>query len=148
MRCKECVEKAESQERQAAEEKRKIAKEMSTGANENEETHLCSGMCKQTLPISSFNRNQLSKKEKARCQKCVEKAIEKEKKSNEEKITKEIAQAKEDVKKAEQGGNAIAMLKATNHLAALESQLVTGIKPKVLGRGKSKAMRGRGRRGR
>jgi len=147
LRCKDCVEEAERKEREAAEARRKIAKNKEGGiSSTTEETHLCSGPCKRTMPVSSFNRNQLSKKEKARCRECVEKAIDEEKKNNEDKISKEIALAKENVKKAEQGGNAIEILKATNHLAALESQLVTGVKPKVLGRGRgSRTRRGRGR---
>lgn len=147
MRCKKCVEDAERKEREAAEQRRKLAAEeesSNTTATTAFETHPCSGACKRTLPVSSFNRNQLSKKEKARCRECVEKAIEEEKRCNEEKLQKEIADAKEAVKKAEAKGNAVEILKTTNHLASLESQLVTGVKPKVLGR----SSRGRNNRGR
>lgn len=141
MRCKQCVSESERKEREAAEQRRRTIAEKEAAASSSTdtaattlETHPCSGPCKRFLPASSFNRNQLSKKDKARCPECVEKAIEEEKKSNDEKIIKEITEAKEAVKKAEKKGNAIEMLKTTTHLAALESQLVTGVKPKKLGR--------------
>lgn len=74
----------------------------------------------------------------------MEKTIEDEANANKSKLDEQIDQAKEDLKKAEdRGASSIEIFKASNHLASLEAQKVTGLKPKVLGRGRG----GRGRRG-
>ena len=55
-----------------------------------------------------------------------------------------LAEAKKAVKVAEATGSAAQKLKANAQLAALEGELVTGLKPMVIGRGR----RGSGGRGR
>ena len=145
LRCKVCVAQAEAAERKAAAERSLTAIEHlpklePSGSSEVASveilTYACAGKCGRTdLPASAFNRNQLSKGPgKARCRECVEKSIEEEKNDVAVKHVSDIADAREALKGAEASGDAIRILKASNHLSALEAQHVTGIQPKVLGR--------------
>jgi hypothetical protein len=152
LKCKQCVEEAAKQERHAAEARRKAKEEAGQGSSatngqseEGSETqqNACAGPCGRSLPDSAFNRNQLAKKDKARCRECVEKAIEEENNANKSKLDSQIAEAKEALKNAEaRKAPSTEIFKAANHLASLEAQKVTGLKPTKMGRG-----RGRGRSG-
>ena len=64
-----------------------------------------------------------------------------------------LEEARKALQQAEIGGNSVAVLKASAHLAALEGEKVTGLKPVVLGkggreRGGGGSWRGRAGRGR
>ena len=147
LQCKKCVADKEVAERKAAQAKRqandKACEIVAPGSNVG--TFVCCA-CKQALPEQSFNRNQLSKKEKARCKKCVERSIQEESKMVEKAKADKIEAAKLKLKSAEAGGNPAEIAKAASALSALEAEYVTGLKPIVLGKGRGRAGRGRGRR--
>ena len=95
--------------------------------------------CKVDLPINSFNRNQIAKKEKARCRECVDKAVKSDELTTMKAKQDKVAEANEELRIAEAKGNAFEISKAASKVAALEAEHVTGLKPRVLGKG------GRGR---
>eukprot|EP00935_MAST-01C_sp_MAST-1C-sp1_P001932 g1932.t1 len=154
IKCKSCVETQATEEREAAAKKKKSAvgepsSIFDAGGGEKPELHECA-RCKQSLPADAFNKNQLRNKGpgKQRCKECVA-AAEKEEaaavtKSRETKQTAGLREAKQKAQRAEACGTAAQKLAASSALAAAEAELVTGLKPMVLGRGR----RGRGGRGR
>jgi len=104
----------------------------------NEEQFTCS-LCSTVFPRESFNRNQLNKgPEKQRCKACVEKTVAEELQSTAGCRTARLKEAKERLRKAETSGAAAEKLAAASELAALEAEIVTGLKPKVLGKGRGK----------
>ena len=142
------MEEQEKAERKTAEAKRSAAATVSTDTSTgNKETLKCTA-CEQDLDASHFNKNQWSKGVgKARCRICVEKALQDEKRQQEESQAAKLQAAKDNVVQAHASGNAQAILKAESELAALEAEKVTGLKPVKMGRGGG-AGRGRGRAGR
>ena len=100
LKCKKCVSEQETKEREAAAKRRASLETSGTGSSCNE-SYTCAS-CKKSLPQADFNRNQLAKKEKARCRKCVEKAIQNEeagrKSSREVKIEVNVPVANEKAK--------------------------------------------------
>jgi hypothetical protein len=146
LKCKTCVATAEAQEREAAAARRKEKppSEAATTATEDDEKRECTA-CQQELSLSAYNRNQWSKGPgKSRCRSCVERAVEAEATQHDKSKTDAIKQARADLEKAEQTpANTLGVVKAAAKLSALEAELVTGLKPKIIRR----PMRG-GRSGR
>jgi hypothetical protein len=147
LKCKACVATAEAQEREAAAARRKEKPQSEaaiTAATENDEKRECTA-CQQELNLSAYNRNQWSKGPgKSRCRSCVETAVEAEATQHDKSKTDAIKQARADLETAEQTpANTLGVVKAAAKLSALEAELVTGLKPKIIRR----PMRG-GRSGR
>lgn len=151
LKCKTCTADQEEKERATAAAAASSARSDETTTTTT--THKCAS-CKETLPTSLFNRNQLSKKkEKARCRACVEKALKEEEQSKQSSRQNQIdeiqAKLKElDVKKGGSGSaNAVQeKLKYESMLSALEAEHVTGLKPMKMrsaGRGRGGSWRTR-----
>ena len=144
LKCKECVQKTEDDERQKAAEKRAATLSLNKEKSIEEPTdkRTCAS-CLRLLDQNEFNRNQWSKGEgKSRCRPCVEMAVSEEAKQLEDSKKEKLDAARERVYKAKSAGNTPAVLKAESELAALEAEIVTGLKPIKMGRGGG---RGRGR---
>ena len=140
LKCNKCTAEQEERERSEAASKRKTASASCVGGEST-----CSS-CKKTLPVDNFNRNQLAKKEKARCRSCVEKSIRAEESTRESSKKGKIDEIKRMIREAETKGDVQERLKWESQLSALEAEFVTGLKPIVMGRGRGR--RGRGRAGR
>jgi len=135
LKCKACVQSAEESERAAAAARR-------TDQSAMNETRKCS-ICQAQKEFCHYNRNQWNKGEgKSKCRLCVEKALadesSKQAQSKEQKL--KDTRAKVDIAKA--SNDKATILAAESELAALEAELVTGLKPVRMNRG------GRGRTGR
>lgn len=164
LKCKNCVAEQETKERELAAAKRELeglsiggvknSGSSNTGKNVNEGELVQCSACKKEIPSSAYNKSQLSKGEgKARCRSCVEKSIADEAKQEKEAKAEKLAKAKERVRVAQEKGKVAEIVKAEAELCALEAEIVTGLKPKVIGRGKGRGGRGgrafsRGRGGR
>lgn len=149
MKCKTCVATAEVQEREAAAARRKEqppsqSSSATAAAAEDEGKRECTA-CQQELSLCAYNRNQWSKGPgKSRCRSCVEEAVEAEATPHDQSKTDAIKQARADLEKAEQTpADTLGVVKAAAKLSALEAELVTGLRPKIIRR----PMRG-GRSGR
>jgi len=145
LKCKQCVAELEAKERAVAAAKKTNSNQDKEGSDE---TKLCTcASCKKSLSSSHYNRNQLAKGEgKSRCRSCVEKAIANEAKQTKDAKEAKIENAKERVRLAEQKGNFAELVKAEAELSALEAEIVTGLKPKILrGRKARGGTTGRGR---
>lgn len=157
LKCKTCVADQESKERALAASKCAASTTHDSGSQNNKSNSSANtspvtcASCKEKLAPSLYNRNQLSKGEgKARCRKCVETAIAEEAKQMKQGKDDKIEKAKEKVRLAKIKGNVAETVKAEAELSALEAEIVTGLKPVVLGRrgkGRSSYSRGRGGRG-
>ena len=143
MHCKQCLQEREAKERAVALARRQAQGKDDDGNDSNNARVKCAS-CKLDLSSDSFNRNQLSKKEKARCRACVEKALKLESENLQTSKQQKIDAAKKKLKDAEQKGNALEISVAASELAALEAEHVTGLKPMVLGRGSGRRRGGRG----
>lgn len=124
LKCKQCVESAEKAEREAA------AAAAKGGKDDEEEPQVCSS-CRQSLPASKFTKPQLKKgPSKQRCSECVAAATEAENKKGA--LDKEAAleEAKKAAARAEASGTVAEKLATSAKLAALEGEMVTGLKPK------------------
>mmetsp|Transcript_24388 Transcript_24388/g.57980 ORF Transcript_24388/g.57980 Transcript_24388/m.57980 type:complete len:182 (+) Transcript_24388:149-694(+) len=137
LKCNKCAAEQEERERSEAASKRK------TALVGGEST--CSS-CKQTLPLDNFNRNQLAKKDKARCRLCVEKSIKDEERTRESSKQGKLDEIKRKMKEADTKGDVKERLRWESQLSALEAEFVTGLKPIVMGRGRGRRGRGRGGR--
>ena len=112
-------------------------------------TIMCTN-CQQVLPAIEFSKTQRrnamssgSSGGKVKCLKCV---VELEKTALMDVANakqEKLKEAKAALDEAMRGSDKVAQLKATTHYAALEAEIVTGIKPKILG----DSGRGRGRGG-
>jgi len=147
LRCKRCVDKAQELERRVALEK--AANEQSQSSVEGEEADLlkcCT--CSKELMASHFSRSQRQKHEsQRRCSTCVERAEQDEK--NAIKTTNEgkLREARLAAKRADLPGvSAKERLAALSAEAAVEAELVTGLRATRLGRGRGRG-RSRGTRG-
>lgn len=136
LKCKTCITELQTKERLAAESRRSQLVEHSEVTSMQKITCIA---CKVDLPINSFNRNQIAKKEKARCRECVDKAVKSDELTTMKAKQDKVAEANEELRIAEAKGNAFEISKAASKVAALEAEHVTGLKPRVLGKG------GRGR---
>ena len=162
LKCKQCVAAAEAAERKAAQDRAEAkAKAAGAGAgvgssagaakNDGDAPVTCAA-CSKSLPPSSYNRNQLSKPPgKARCRSCVEEAVAKEAEGVASSKKERLEKAQKDLEDAKRRGDTKAIIAAESVVAALEAEVVTGLKPVVLGRGSGRGGRwssGRGGRGR
>ena len=153
VRCKRCVAEVEAEERRAARERAEARTKAETGSGERgeggEKGPVPCAACRQSLPPTSYNRNQLAKGSgKARCRVCVEKAVNDEAASAGEAKKKRLEDAQKAVRDAERKGDLKAKLAAESVLSALEAEKVTGLAPVKLGRGRGRGGRwgsGRGR---
>lgn len=136
LKCKRCVESAAKAELETA----------AASVVESGEPQACS-MCKKTLASSKFTKPQLKKGPgKQRCVECVANAQEAEAHAKRADKESALAEAKRELARAEASGSTAQKLSASAKLAALEGELVTGLKPKVLGRGRARGRTsGRGR---
>lgn len=153
LRCKQCMQQQEEKERQAAAAKRLASS--SGGATNNEtdsssnggvdETLQCKA-CQKELTAGQFNKNQWSKGAgKARCRECVEKALLDEKQQQASSQASKMQAAKDKVAQANASKNPAAILRAESEMAALEAEIVTGLKPIRMNRGSGGRGRGGGR---
>lgn len=159
LKCKQCVAATEAAERTAAQE-RAEAKAKACGDDSGEKKvkdgSMTSGgdgasslqppvtcaACQQSLPPSSYNRNQLSKPPgKARCRSCVEEAVAKEAEAVKSTKQDRLGKAQRDLEDAKRSGDTKKVIAAESVLAALEAEVVTGLKPVVLGKGRGKGGR-------
>ena len=163
LKCKQCVADAEAAERKAAQD-RAEAKAKAAGAsagigagsggdaakNDGDAPVTCAA-CSKSLPPSSYNRNQLSKPPgKARCRSCVEDAVAKEAEGVASSKKERLEKAQKDLEDAKRRGDTKAIIAAESVVAALEAEVVTGLKPVVLGKGRGRGGRwssGRGGQG-
>lgn len=149
LKCKKCVSEQETKEREAAAKRRASLETSGTGSLCNE-TYTCAS-CKKSLPQADFNRNQLAKKEKARCRKCVEKAIQNEEAGRKSSREDKISDLKKKIDQMNLKGNIREKVRLESELSALEAEHVTGLKPIKMGsagRGSWRARAaGRGRSG-
>ena len=142
MKCKTCVEAAAQQERDVAATKTAASGAAVPPAVGSSEGHECSS-CKTALPATAFSRSNLSKGPgKQRCLGCVTEAEKANLTAGDAALREKLAAAKAAAAKAEASGSVAEKLAAHSKVAAIEGQMVTGLKPVVLGRG------GRGRGGR
>ena len=137
LKCKQCTSAQEAKERQEA------AAKSSASTNKTIAGPIICASCKQSLPGSDYNRNQLAKKN-GRCRACVEKSLLEEENSSKMSKQKLLDDVRQKVKEAESKGDVKEKLKYESQLSALEAEHVTGLKPIVMGRGKG-SWRGRGR---
>lgn len=147
LKCKKCVSQQEAEEREAAAARRTNKK--SSGPTSSNECHTCVS-CQKSLPETDFNRNQLAKKEKARCRKCVEKAVQDEESGRKSSKDEKIGDLKKKMEQLSLSGNVAEKMKLESELSALEAEYVTGLKPIKLsaaGRGSWRRRAGRGRGG-
>ncbi|KAG1678613.1 hypothetical protein FOA52_012620 [Chlamydomonas sp. UWO 241] len=107
--------------------------------------HACSG-CAKELAAAAFSSKQLAKGAgKQRCRACIDTAEAAEGGAVDGRREKELADAAAALRIAEASGDTIAVLKASSLLSALEAEAVTGMRPKVIGRGRGGSSGGRGR---
>ena len=163
MKCKKCVASEAEKERAAATAASDAAAsiaaialhgnaEPSAGAaaSEEGEAFACS-VCKKTLGCSLFTNNQLNKARRgqpAKCKPCAEGADAANALggSSAEAKQQRLVELRAAAKKAEATGSNAEKLKAAAAVCAAEAELVTGIKPKVIGKGR-KGPGGRGGKG-
>jgi hypothetical protein len=152
IKCKACVEKAANDERTAAATKaagkQSIFQAGDAGAGGGGgggtdaalELHQCSA-CKKDLAEGAFNRNQLRNKGpgKQRCIACIVEAEKSEASAAAGKQAAQLREVTQTARRAEACGTVGQKLKAASALAAAEAELVTGLRPMIIGRG------GRGR---
>jgi hypothetical protein len=145
LRCKHCVEQAAEEERGKA---ASTAGGVTPAADGQTEEHVCSA-CSNSLPATAFTRAQLNKAAgKQRCQSCVAGAERAAADAPSAKQADNLRSAEAALRKAEATGSVGDKLKAAATHAALEAERVTGLKPVVLGRGRSQgrgSWRGRAR---
>ena len=155
LKCKKCVAAAEQMERDKAAARRKesnVANNAQDGDGEvDDETRMCC-KCNNKLPKSAYNKNQWYKGEsKSKCRECVEASLKEEAKQQTASKEDKIARARrkvEDAKKLQgTSNNSVHMLAvAESELAALEAEMVTGLKPVKLSSARRGGRRGRGGR--
>lgn len=137
--CKKCAAERLERERLDAEAKRNDASEGTSSSS----THVCAA-CGATKPASAFSRAQLNNKgADARCSACVRDAEARDAKDAKESVEKRLKEARAASAVAE-ATNAMGKLGVFAKEAALEAELVTGLKPQRIG-GRGRGGRGRGR---
>eukprot|EP00912_Choanoflagellata_sp_UC4_P001907 UC4_evm7s1221 len=143
IKCKECVQKEAEAERAAA-----VARSASeVYSSDIPEFYICT-KCEKTLPTYNFSRGQLSKKKSGnqRCKNCIDKAQQKERDSAAQKSLERLEDARK-ISEATGSSKTLDALAALSVETATEAELVTGLKPVTLGRGRGRRGRGRGARG-
>jgi len=144
LKCKQCVAAAEAAERKAAQD-RAEAKAKACGADSGEtkvkggsmasggdgascasspQSPVTCAACQQSLPPSSYNRNQLSKPPgKARCRSCVEEAVAKEAEAVKSTKQNRLEKAQRDLEDAKRSGDTNKIIAAESVVAALEAEV-------------------------
>ena len=141
--CLRCATAAAAAERAAA---APAAAAAGAGAGaEGGETRACAA-CARELPLASFSKTQAAKGAAARCAPCLDSAAAAEAGAARAKLLADLEEARAAARAAEKSGSAADRLRTSMLEAALESQLVTGVKPRAAGGGGSGGGgRGRGR---
>eukprot|EP00238_Polyblepharides_amylifera_P009560 CAMPEP_0196574914 /NCGR_PEP_ID=MMETSP1081-20130531/4516_1 /TAXON_ID=36882 /ORGANISM="Pyramimonas amylifera, Strain CCMP720" /LENGTH=173 /DNA_ID=CAMNT_0041893059 /DNA_START=31 /DNA_END=549 /DNA_ORIENTATION=- len=155
LKCKSCIDLGAVAERDAAAAKRAAP----SAANQRSGSeggggfvpvlHVCSA-CSVALPLEAFSRAQLTQKGpgKQRCANCLNVAGTLEREAGDRRQMEALKEARnESAKLSANGAGARETVVALAREAALEAELVTGLKPVRLGSGRSLG-RGRGRGGR
>lgn len=146
IRCKKCTASAAEAERALAAETAKLrVAEDGGGDGAAAATHECAA-CKASKPADAFSRAQLNNKGpgKQRCRACCDAAEAEASASASASVDQRLAAARAASKKAE-ATDAPDKLAVFAREAALEAELVTGLKPqRVGGRGRGRGGRGRG----
>lgn len=134
LKCKTCTAAQEEKERLAAAAKKATASTTSDtiSANANDPPVTCA-KCKKSLPPTDFNRNQIAKKEKARCRKCVEEAIQLEESSIKSSKEAKLQEILKKIQEMEKKGDIAGRVRYESELSALEAEHVTGLKPVKMG---------------
>ena len=166
LKCKNCVAAAAEAERKASASKQSATTNSSSsggggggggsgGGSDGSELSECS-VCKNQLPAASFNKTQLRKGPgKQRCMECVTAAEQAEHNASAERQKQNLADLRQQAKRAEATGGVVQKLLTASAECAAEAEAVTGLKPVILGRGRKGrggsggrgAARGRGRGG-
>ena len=137
LKCKACVDAAQKAEQDKA----------ATKTVGDDVKAVCS-KCKVELSSSKFTKPQLKKgPDKQRCIDCVAAAQNDEAAQSDAKKLNDLAEAKKKLALAEKSGTVAEQLGAASRLAALEGELVTGIKPKTHHHHRGGRSSSRGRRG-
>jgi len=149
LKCKKCTAAQEEKERLAAAALKGNAANNETASTVANADPVKCAACKQSLPPPDFNRNQLAKKEKARCRKCVEKAIQTEESSRDASRENKLEDVRKKIKEMELKHDIPGRVRYESELSALEAEYVTGLKPVKMngGRGGWRNRGGRGGRG-
>jgi len=138
MTCLRCATEAAAAERAAA------GAAAAAAAGGGGETRACAA-CACELPLASFSKTQAAKGALARCAPCLDGAAAAEAGAARAKLLADLEAARAAARAAEgPGGSAAERLRTSMLEAALESQLVTGVKPRAGGGGGGRG-RGRGR---
>ena len=146
MRCKKCTSEAEVNERALSMENAKLkVKESESESGTPETTHECA-KCGESKPALAFSNKQLNQKGpgKQRCRECCDAAEAAEASSSKTTTETKLKEAREASKHAELT-NASDKLAVFAKEAALEAELVTGLKPQKIGGRGGRGGRGRGR---
>ena len=102
--------------------------------------------CKKELPARSFTKNQLKKPIK-KCQACAENVNAQQDPTLASEKMRNVEGLREAARVAEASGTPAEKMKTAAAAAAAEAELVTGLKPMVIGRKGGKSGRGRGGKG-
>ena len=146
IRCKACTQKAAEAERALAAETAKLrVVEGGDDADAPAATHECAA-CKRVRPADAFSNKQLKQKGpgKQKCRECCDAADASDASAATARVEARLTRAREASATAERT-NASNKLAVFAREAALEAELVTGLKPKRIHGGRG---RGRGRGGR
>mmetsp|Transcript_4226 Transcript_4226/g.8593 ORF Transcript_4226/g.8593 Transcript_4226/m.8593 type:complete len:201 (-) Transcript_4226:202-804(-) len=154
LKCKQCVQAAETAEREAAAKKRATAASASNNSSgavaaagnsdHSAETRVCA-KCQVSLTFDQYNKNQWNKGPgQSKCRPCVEASLAAEQAQQAQGKADNLAAAKERLAAATTMAERVA---AESEVAALEAQQVTGLQPVRLGKGRGGRGRGRGRGG-
>jgi hypothetical protein len=150
LKCKSCTAAQEERERQMAATKQATncaASVLSSTAEQDPVVMTMCCSCKKSLPASDYNRNQLAKKDKARCRTCVQQSIDEEERSRTSGREQKLQDLREKLQLMNVKGDVKNKLKYESELSALEAEHVTGLKPVVMGRGGRGSWRRRAGRG-
>jgi Stc1 domain len=133
LRCKQCVQEAAAQEREASVKASANAIASSSAAEADpgaEATRICAA-CQETRPQSSYNRNQWNNKKEgvSRCIRCIDAAAATEVTQSATALTAKLQAAEVAVEAAKRTGNTGKILQAESVLSALQAEQVTGLKP-------------------
>jgi hypothetical protein len=152
LKCKTCVEAAQTAERVAAAQKRAAPSQEEDTDCSPKEVRVCA-TCQQSLDASHYNRNQWNKKagpaassssSQSKCRPCVDAALAAEQAATKKTKTDRMAAAQARLAAA---STAVARVAAESEIAALQAERVSGLKAVRLsaGRGRKGGGRGRGR---
>ena len=106
---------------------------------------VCCASCSEELPERAFTKNQLKKATgKQKCQGCASTEEAASTSASSEQQQKRMGDLRAAAKVAEATGTPLEKVKAMAKLSAAEAEMVTGLKPVILGRQRGKGGRGKG----